>query len=337
MLIQPRVAGYQLTNMRLGSVPAGDDTQLFIGGSLHLDGELPDAGGGTALPAPVVTSVSVETPDAALVRAAVLVGGGDLPMVTLDVPEGPQYVWHIAHGSSGVGVGPLKISDRSFAWQGAHQIEVRARTGSDESTTSEPTVVTPVIDYAPPTIFADAIKVDGSLVTVPARDAVTPAAALRRAFGRVGGPVPVAGFINDDTVDLGALADGDEVMLYVADEANHVASVKLQLHGTGNGAGGAGGSDGAGATAGTDPGGSGSGVFVGGGAGESADGPTEMEAGAPAGGAANGTNANEDSGCGCRIQRAHRDHPALLLVVLGLGLLWRRRYATSQPARRVQV
>ena len=135
------------------------------------------------------------------------------------------------------------------------------------------------------------------------------------------------------------LADGDEVMLYVADETNHVASVKLRLHGTGDGAGGAGGSDGTGATAGTNSGGSdmaGGGASVGGGAGESEDGPAEMEAGAPAADAANGASANEDEdededgGCGCRVQQAHRDHAALLLAVLGLGLLWRRRSAFAR-------
>jgi len=119
------------------------------------------------------------------------------------------------------------IRDRSFAWQGVHEIELRSRVVGDDSTTSAVGAISVAVDYAPPALLFGPTDLEGPL-EAPARDAVSDA--LEWALGRVGESEPETGWSATSSFDRAtALALGDSVVVYVRDEAGHVAQAEVQL------------------------------------------------------------------------------------------------------------
>ncbi|HEX3594440.1 MAG TPA: hypothetical protein VHU80_05040 [Polyangiaceae bacterium] len=336
----PRIAGQGTERFAFRRVQTSQADFLAI------EGDFGATLAGTAAPAPAPLSTTVDASDAVAVRNALRTGGAGLPAVhvTLSHAAALEYSYRLEQGAwHAYATGDtLDIIDRSFAWQGTRTIELRARTVGDDSTTSATTPLSVTIDYAPPTIFADLASVKNGVLTIPARDAVSAGSALERAIGPVGGSVPTRGFTAGSTLPLGALASAPEVMVYVKDEAGHVASARLRLTVGGDaglsddaggpprtGSGGASGGD-----SGASPGASDrdSGAAPGASGRDSGAAPGATDAGSADSGdgaLASSALAGSDGGCGCRVEARRAPvtvfHLGLALVALSAGLRRSRR------------
>ncbi len=237
----PTCGGFDVGNVVLSHGTATTGDYLLVEGTF----ELPSSGPSTPAPVPVPTSVTVDPTDVAGVHAALLGASTGLPVVHIALPamdgmgRSLEYGWRLEGGAwHPYGAAPLVIADRSFAWQGARTIELRARVVGDISTTSSVGSAPVVIDYAPPTIFVDQIVVGVGSITVPARDTISDASKLTRAVSAAGDPAPApSAFTVGDTVELGALANASDVTVYVRDETGHTATASVHLASTSNSSG----------------------------------------------------------------------------------------------------
>lgn len=337
----PYIAGLSVEHLGILRVQTTQASFLGITGTF---GSTPP---GTAAPAPAPTATTIVSSDAASVRSALRTGGAGLPSVrfTLPVASGLEHSFRIAQGAwhpYAAGT-EILIQDRSFAWQGTRTIELRSRTLGDDSTTSPTTPIVVSIDYAAPTIFTDEITVQGGVVTVPARDAVSAASALVRAVGPVGGAVPTKGFTAAEGVDLGALSSATEVMVYVEDEAGHVASAKVRLRGVADGGASSDASAGDGSTSpesgpgsgGASSGGSTStgGAATGGGATIGDGDASLLDGGTADASVASAAHPSSDGACGCRMVGAPSDTSAWALSAVVVALARRRRGGARRPER----
>jgi hypothetical protein len=209
-------------------------SDVFLAVSATLTGAAPIVGAPAPTPEPLSISLVIPTP--AELRAALLAGtSAGLPAVQLELPtsDGARPLEHAWRTQGGAwrpyeATGVLVIQDRSFAWQGERTLELRSRVVGDDSTTSPIGQTTVIIDYAPPTLFAEEVLFSPSLLVVPARDAVS--TTLEYALGRVGESDPVTAWTTDSNLDLAAArALGDEVVVHVRDEAQNTAQLTVEL------------------------------------------------------------------------------------------------------------
>ena len=227
----PGVGGSFADHVTVGSAATSTDEFLTVGADFSIAPTLdPPA------PTPQPSSVTLALPTPAQLRAA-LVANDDagLPAVhvTLPASDGVRPLEHAWRTDGGAwrpyeATGELVVRDRSFAWQGERTIELRSRVVGDDGTTSPTSAIDVVIDWAPPTIFADQASFATHLV-VPARDAVS--SALEWAIGRVAETEPATAWTADPNLDAAtALSLGDDVVVYVRDDAGNVArSAPIQL------------------------------------------------------------------------------------------------------------
>ncbi len=247
----PEFAGFTLNNMRTQHVITSEDDFLAIYASLGTSQTMLQLGERipalmpvlenmlapapqAAAPAPDVRLISVDTPKPDVVLAALKgEAGGALPSVALSVPAHDamgrelEHAWRLEGGMwrpfrTG---DTLTISDRALTWQGKYVIEVRSRVIGDYHTTSAPVAVPVIIDSVGPTVLVDQISFVDGIYTAPARDVVSPASALRWAFGHPGDQRPATDWQRDPSIALEAIDDlfiDSQVAIWVKDEANNV-------------------------------------------------------------------------------------------------------------------
>lgn len=225
------IAGFGAENVSVTPVSTASDEFLAVAATIGPTLPVIDP----PAPTPQPTSVTLELPTPAALRAALLAGDDvGLPAlhVALPIADGVrplEHAWRIA-GSAWrpyEATGELVIRDRSFAWQGERTIELRSRVVGDDGTTSPIGSTTLAIDYAAPTIFAGDVVV-ASHLTVPARDAVSDA--LEWAMGRVNETVPATAWTSDPNLDLAAArALGDEIVVYVRDGDGNLAQATVAI------------------------------------------------------------------------------------------------------------
>jgi hypothetical protein len=265
----PSFAGFSLNNLRIQKVTTSEDDFLAIYASLgssqalrdlaekypslgevldRIDGPLA-AAPRPRVPAPTLRVQAIDTPAPEVVRAAL---AGDpaarLPAVTLELPATDpagrtlEHAWRLASEQSAGLWRPyqpgatLTISDRAFAWQGKYTIEVRSRIVGDYTTTSPIAAAPVIIDSVGPTILVDEARLEDGALVVPARDLVSPSAALRWAWGHPGDEAPYTAWQTTPVLAralLDQLAVRGEVAVWVQDEAGNVsfALARSSFHG----------------------------------------------------------------------------------------------------------
>jgi hypothetical protein len=263
----PTFAGFSLNNLRVAKVTTSEDDFLAIYASLGTSAALRELGArfpsvvpalekidegitpptGPRLARAEVTLASVDTPAISSVRMA-LKGhpNGRLPVITLRAPSHDElgrpleYSWNLGHGLwrpfRAPVDGAIAITDKALAWQGRYDIRVRSRVIGDYTTTSEPTELPVIVDSVGPEVVLDEARFDGQRFSVPARDLVSPATALRWAWGRPGDDQPWTDYAASASLDRETLEDlvvAGELAVYVVDEAGNVtrATTPIEFHG----------------------------------------------------------------------------------------------------------
>lgn len=230
VLSLPDIAGNDFIDPAVSRVDTINDAFLAVSGSLGTAAEP-----GDPVPTPAPTSVSVDVPEAAALRSALVAGSdAELPTLHVELPntDGPralEHTWRTRGGSwrPYQATGDMVIRDRSFAWQGEHEIELRSRAVGTDDTISPIASVSAVVDYAAPTLLIGPSDLDGPLELL-ARDAASDA--LEFALGRVGESEPQTVWSATPSFDrTTALTLGDSVLVYVRDDSGHVAQAEVQL------------------------------------------------------------------------------------------------------------
>lgn len=262
----PDFAGFTLNNLRIQHVTTSEDDFLAIYASLGASAAMRQLG--DRIPGlvpvldeltpevappradlPTVRLVDVDTPPPAAVLRALKgeVDGADaarLPSITLETPTHDdagrelEYAWRLEGGMwrpfrPG---GTIVINDRALAWQGKYTVEVRSRVVGDYRTTSDVAQVPVIIDSVGPRVLLDQVTLDGDTFTAPAEDLVSPASALRWAFGRPGDDTPWTDWQGSPSISRDTLqdlvADGN-VAVWVKDEVGNqsVAFAPVPFHG----------------------------------------------------------------------------------------------------------
>jgi len=190
--------------------------------------------------------MSVDTPDASIIRDELISKSGALPSVAFDVDRYDskgrelEWSWNLNGGMwrPYSGASPLVISDRAFAWQGRYEIGLKSRVKGDIRTVSEVTREKVVIDSVGPQIFAEKSKWDGSQLEVPVWDVVY-GKDVEVAWGYVGADAPATKWVAARGASLAResaamLAEGHdgEIAMFARDEqGNQTVAIVAPFHG----------------------------------------------------------------------------------------------------------
>lgn len=184
---------------------------------------------------PIASSVTVTVPTPEDLRLALLEDDEEgLPSVLVELDNQndtrpKEYAWRLEGGAwhPYEATDAVLIRDRSFAWQGQRTIELRSRMPGDDSSSSGVGSVDVVIDYAPPTILIDEVAISDHL-DVPARDSLSDMLQWSMSASTVS--EPTTSWTLNSSLDLTvARALGDEIKVYVRDEAGNVAQALIRV------------------------------------------------------------------------------------------------------------
>jgi len=189
----------------------------------------------------------IDTPDAAIIRDALIKNDGALPTVSFEVErfDGQgrelEWSWNINGGFWRPYTTPgatLVISDRALAWQGKFEIGLKSRVKGDFRTTSEIIRQKVTIDSVGPAIFAAKAKWDGNQLKVPAWDVVG-GRDFEVAYGAVGEDAPATKWVPYREASLARESamrliedHGGELLMYARDElGNQTIAMIAPFHG----------------------------------------------------------------------------------------------------------
>jgi MYXO-CTERM domain-containing protein len=260
----PSFAGFTLNNLSIRKVVTSQDKFLALyatlgaSQSMRLLGERDKFAADavammdSALPMVQAKSVgkakllSVDTPDASIVRDELISKNGALPSVAFEVDRYDaqgrelEWSWNLNGGMwrPYASANPLVISDRAFAWQGRYEIGLKSRVKGDIRTVSDVIREKVVIDSVGPQIFSDKAKWDGTQLEVPVWDVVY-GKDVEVAFGEVGSDVPQTKWVPARGASLARasaamLADGHdgEIAMFARDElGNQTVAIVAPFHG----------------------------------------------------------------------------------------------------------
>ena len=284
----PAVAGFGLSNLQATKVVTAEDEFVAVLGELAtpatsaaaaLRQAAPGAGSiGTASASAIdvpprpqtraaLARVTVPAPErtrAALIAEHDGLGndpGAALPEVVIDVqahdPDGRplEHTWRLNGGMwrTFTGAAPLVIRDPALAVQGRHTIEVRARVAGDYRTLDLGAAAVPVvIDSVAPRILERQARAEAGRLVVPARDLVSPAAAVALAFASPGAIEPSTAWAAGEAGGLplaqaDRLAERGMIQVFARDESDNISTQAVNVSGalaTGRGCSAGGGANG---------------------------------------------------------------------------------------------
>ena len=192
-----------------------------------------------------VTLLDIDTPDAAVIRDALIGHNGALPSVSFEVERFDaqgrelEWTWNLNGGfwRPYTSASPLVITDKAFAWQGKYEIGLKSRVKGNFRTTSEIIRQKVTIDSVGPSIFADKAKWEGNQLKIPAWDVVG-GRDFEVAWGAVGEDEPATNWVpyRDATLAresaMKLASDGGEILMYARDEqGNRTMAMIAPFHG----------------------------------------------------------------------------------------------------------